>query len=152
MGCHSPGDQAAGELEECSVVFGFLRPADQQAPEAIAPGVGTLDDPAVCAEAGLVQDRRSLLAAGADVGGESKLGAELVHLGIVVALVETESVRLAGSSVRPLDQDARERRAEELEVVDVRPGELEPDRDAAAFADDGSLRPLFALSVGFGPV
>ena len=49
----TPGDQAAGELEQGAVVLGLLRPADEQAAEAVEPGVGALDDPAACAEAGL---------------------------------------------------------------------------------------------------
>jgi len=114
--------------------------------------VGALDDPAAGAEAGLTLDRIGLLAARADVGAEAKLAGEFVHLEIVVALVEAEALRLIGARLGPLDQDALERRAKELEVVDVRARDLESDRDAAPLADERALRPLFALSVGLGPV
>jgi len=86
------------------------------------------------------------------VGAEAELGGELAHLAVVVALVQAEGVRLGGGRVRSLDQDLCERRAEELEVVDVGTRDLEPDRDAAAFAEERALRPLLALSVGLGPV
>jgi hypothetical protein len=39
-------DQSAGELEEGEVVFGFLRPADQEGAVAVQPGVAGLDYPA----------------------------------------------------------------------------------------------------------
>jgi hypothetical protein len=57
------------------VVFGFFRPADREAAEAVEPGVGALDDPAAGAEAGLAFEFLPLLAAGADVRGESILPA-----------------------------------------------------------------------------
>lgn len=90
-----PGDQAADEVEHGKVVLALLLPADQDAAEAVEPGVGALDDPAAGAEAGLVFERLRLLAAGVDVGGEAELGYELVDLGIVVALVRQ---RFCGAS------------------------------------------------------
>jgi len=40
------GDQAAGELEQGEVVLLFLRPADQQCPVPVEPGVAGFNDPA----------------------------------------------------------------------------------------------------------
>ena len=108
--------------------------------------------PAAGAEVGILPERFLLLAAGADVRGEAELVGERVHLRVVVALVQAEARPRPLRGVRSLDQDAFEGRAEELEVVDVRAGDLEPDREARTVADDRSFRPLFALSVGFGPV
>jgi hypothetical protein len=70
------------------VVVGLLAPADEQAAEAVEPGVGALDDPAAGAEAGVAFELFLLLAAGADVAGEAELVEELVDLRVVVALVE----------------------------------------------------------------
>lgn len=133
------------------MVLGLLRPADQEPPEAVEPGVCALDDPAAGAPARIAPLELGLLASLADVGPEAVLGRELVDLGVVVALVEAEAVGLR-ARLRALDQDALERRLEELEVVDVRARDLEPDRGAAALADDRAFRPLLALSVGLGPV
>ncbi len=92
----SPGDQPAGEVEHREVgVAAFLR-AGEDATETVEPGVGALDDPAAGAEAGLALDRLRLLAASADGGGEGELVAELVRLGVVVALVEAEALGLLG--------------------------------------------------------
>jgi len=48
-------DQAAGELQEGEVVLVLLRPADQERPVAVQPGVAGLDDPATGAPAGGAQ-------------------------------------------------------------------------------------------------
>lgn len=132
--------------------IGPFLPADKDATEAVELGVGALDHPAPRAEAGLALERLRLLAAGADVAGEGELGRELVHLGVVVALVQAEALGRGFGGVRSLDHDLFECRAEELEVVDVGARDLEPERDAAAFAEERALRPLLARSVGFGPV
>ncbi len=114
--------------------------------------MGPLDDPAAGAEAGLLLECPLLLAARADVGAEAELGGQFVHLAVVVALVQAETLGLGLGRVQSFDQDLFERRAEELEVVDVSARELEPERDAAAFAEERALRPLLARSVGLGPV
>jgi hypothetical protein len=104
------GDQSAGELEECEVVLGFLRPADEQRPVAVEPGVAGLDDPATRPPARGAQLERDLLATGADVRREAALAAELMHPGIVVAAVEAQPLRLLRSRLGPLDRDRVEAR------------------------------------------
>ena len=69
-----------------------------------APGVGALDDPATCTEAGLALERLRLLAAGADVTREAELGRERAHLVVVVAAVETKPCGRACRG-RALDDD-----------------------------------------------
>ena len=116
------------------------------------PGVGALDHPPPGAQAGLALERLCLLAARADVGGEAELGRELVHLGEVVALVQTESLRLLRCRLGPLDRDRLDGGAGELEVVQVRARRGDPERDALTLAEEAPLRPFLALSVGLGPV
>jgi len=79
--------------------------------------------------------------------GERELDQQLVDSRVVVALVEAKSLLTCAFGVRAGDQDAFEGGAEELEVVDVRAVDLEPERDAAAFAKEGAFRPLLG-SVG----
>lgn len=114
--------------------------------------MGALDDPAPSAPARLVFPQLPLLTTRADVGCEAELGRELVDLWIVVALIEAEALGPLERRFGPLERQARERLAEQLEVVYVRAGDREPDRDAAALAEQRALRPLFARSVGLGPV
>ena len=80
-------------MEHGEVGVGAFLPAGEDASEAVEPGVGAFDDPAAGAEAGLSFERLRFFAAAADVGGEGELVAELVHLGVVVALVEAEALR-----------------------------------------------------------
>ena len=96
--------------------------------------MGALDHPAAGAKAGVALELLLLLAAGADVRGEAVFVEELVHLGVVVALVQTDPLRFS-SGVRPGDDDALERRAKQLEVVDVRARDLDPERDAPTLAE-----------------
>jgi hypothetical protein len=80
------GDQAAGELEERFVDVGPSFPADPKAPEAMEPGEGSLDHPAVGAESCAV----------AGDGGHDASVADLVAVGVVVvAAVGEQRVRLA---------------------------------------------------------
>jgi len=134
------------------VVVGLFAPADEQAAEAVEPGVGAFDDPAARAEAFLAFDLFLLFTAGADMPGEAELVEQLVDLGIVVALVQAQALGRLRGGVRTVDHDALQGRTEQLEVVYVRAGDLEPDREAVPVAENGPLGPFFALSVGFGPV
>ena len=147
-----PADQAAGEVEHGEVGVGAFLPAGEDAAEAVQPGVGAFDDPAAGAEAGLAFDRLRFFAAATDVGGERELLGEFAYLVVVVAAVETEILRPPPRRLRPLDRDRLEPRAAKLEVVQVRTRWRDPERDALALAEERSLRPLLALSVGFGPV
>jgi hypothetical protein len=139
-------------VEHREVGVGAFFPADEDAAEAIEPGVGALDDPAADAEAGLALERLRLLGAAADVGREAELVGELADFVVVIAAVEAQSLRPLVGRLGPLDRDRLERRACQLEVVAVRAGRADPDRDALALGEERSFRPFLALSVGFGPV
>ncbi len=104
------GDQAVGELEQGEVVFVFLRPADQQRPVAVQPGVAGLDDPATGTPAGRAQLELDLFASAADVRGIPAPGDELTNALVVVAAVEAQPLRLGGRRLGPLDRDRVERR------------------------------------------
>ena len=104
-------------MEHREVGVGSFLPAGEDAPEAMQPGVGALDDPAAGAEAGLALECLRFFAAAADVRGERELLGELIHLWVVVALVEAEVLRLALARGWPLDRDRLERRAQQLVVV-----------------------------------
>lgn len=102
-------DQAAGELEEREVVLVFLRPADQERSVSVQPGVARLDDPAAGAPAGRTQLESDLFAAGADVRRVLPFGRELSHDRVVVAAVETQTLRSRLGRLGPFDRDRVER-------------------------------------------
>ena len=89
-------DQAAGELEERKVVLGFLRPADQECPVAVEPGVAGFDDPAPGAPSRSGSFQLEFVAAAADVGGVTAAGREVADPRVGVAAVEAEALRLLG--------------------------------------------------------
>jgi hypothetical protein len=113
----APGDEAAGEVEHGEVGVGAFLPADEDAAEAVEPGVGALDHPAAGPEASLALDLLRLVAAAADVRGEGELRGEFVDLGKVVAAVEAQSLRPLACRLGTLDRDRLDRGAAELEVV-----------------------------------
>lgn len=139
-------------MEHRQVGVGPFLPADKDAPKAVEPRVSALDHPAPCPEAGLALERPRLLATSADVGRETELGGELVHLGEVVALVQTEPLWPLGRRLGPCDRDRLDRGPTELEVVQIRTGRFDAERDALTLAEEAPFRPFLALSVGFGPV
>jgi hypothetical protein len=150
--CLLERDQAAGELEEREMVLVFLRPADEDPPVAVEPGVARLDDPASGAPAGRADLVGDLFSASADVRREFIVADELADVGVVVGPVEAKALRSFSGLLRTLDRDRVERALQEELVVAVGALVLEPDRDTIRLAEDRSLRPFFALSVGFGPV
>jgi hypothetical protein len=92
------------------VVLILLRPADEQCPVAVEPGVTGLDDPASRTPARRTELEPDLVAAGADVRQEPVPVGELMHPGIVVAAIETQPLRLLGRRLGPLDRNGVERR------------------------------------------
>ncbi len=93
-------------MEHREVGVGAFLPAGEDAAEAVEPGVGALDDPAVGAEAGLAFDRLCFFAAAADVGREAELVEQFADLVVVVATVEAEPLRPFRGRRGPLDRDA----------------------------------------------
>jgi hypothetical protein len=90
------GDQAAGELEKREMVLGFLRPADQQRPVSVQPGVAGLDDPASGAPAGIGSFEFGLVAAAAQVQAVASGRDKLADPGVGVAAIEAQALRVLG--------------------------------------------------------
>ena len=84
--------------------------------------------------------------------GEAELVRELVDLVVVVGTVEAEALRTVPGRLWTLDRDRLDRRSGEQVVVAISALVGYPDRDAATLGEKAPLRPLLALSVGFGPV
>jgi hypothetical protein len=114
--------------------------------------VAGFDDPPACPPGGAVLFEVDLFAAAADVRCQPVLADELATVGIVVGLVEADPLRLLDGRLGTLDRDRVERALQQLVIVAVGALVLEPDRDTRSLAEDRPFRPLFALSVGFGPV
>ena len=124
------------------MVLVFLRPADEDPPVAVEPGVARLDDPASGAPAGRSDLVGDLFSASADVRREFIVADELADVGVVVGLVEAKALRSFSGRLRTLDRDRVERALQEEVVVAVGALVLEPDRDTMRLAEDRSLRPF----------
>src|SRR5208282_3181719 len=134
------------------VVLVLLGPADEERPVAVQPGVTGLHDPAPGTPARRADFEVHLLAAATDVGGEATRDRRLSGAVGVVGAIEAEPLRAPARGLGPRDRDRVERRLEQLQIVAVGAVVRQPDRDPARLAQKRTLRPLLALSVGFGPV
>ena len=134
------------------MVLGLLRPADQERPEAVEPGVGGFEDPVAGAPTPDVQLELDLLCSGSHVRGVAALAGESAGAVGVVAAVERQPLRLLQGRGGSLDRDRVERRFEQLQVVAVGAVVRQPDRDPCRLAEKRTFRPFLARSVGFGPV
>jgi len=114
--------------------------------------VAGFNDPAPRAPARRADLLRDLFAARTDVRRQVIPGDEVADLAVVVRAVEADPLRRTGRRGRSLDRDRVERVLQELVIVAVRAVVREPDRDPCRVREDRALRPLLALSVGFGPV
>lgn len=92
------------------MVLGFLRPADQERPVAVEPGVAGLDDPAARAPARRTELELDLVATAADMRREAVPIDELVHPGVVVAAIQAQPLRLLLRRLGPFDRDRVEGR------------------------------------------
>src|SRR3954451_23533471 len=86
-------------MKPAEVVGGLLVPADQDGAEAMEPGVGPLHHPTPGFGLGMPLGG-DLLATGAQVQGEAELFGQGARLGIIVAFVQAEVLRLIGRRLR----------------------------------------------------
>jgi hypothetical protein len=118
-------------MQKCQIVAHVLVPPDQQSPETVHPTMCPFHHPPPCHVPCLMLDGLGFLAPCPDVGGEPKLGQQLPHLIIVLALVQTHPLRLRQRGHRPLDGDTGDGFLDYLEVMAVRAIHREADRPAA---------------------
>jgi hypothetical protein len=103
------GDQAAAELEQREVVLVLFRPADQERPVSVEPGVTGLHDPTAGAPARNVKLELDLLATSADVRRELARSDKVAHDLEVEGAVQAQPLRPAFAWLGPLDRDRVER-------------------------------------------
>jgi hypothetical protein len=127
-------------------------PAGEDAPKTIHPTVGTLHDPAPGFESRCVLDRLGFFAPRPDVRGESEFLDDLPHLIVVVAFIQTQSLRLFRSRLGPLDLERLQSAPDQLHVVAVGPLDHHGQRQPRASVSRLRLTPCLPRSVGFGPV
>src|SRR5438270_6416374 len=111
-----------------------------------------LDDPPSRAPTGNNRLVGDLLAASADMRRQPIAGEQLADFAVVIRPVKAQALGSCALRCGALDRDRVKRALQQLVIVAVRAGVIEPDRDACGLREYRALRPLLALSVGFGPV
>lgn len=76
-------------------VYAFLRPADQDVPEAVHPRVRSLNNPSPCPEASARLNLLRLLCTRPYVGNKVEPLQKNTHFVVVVALVKTHTLRFS---------------------------------------------------------
>jgi hypothetical protein len=124
-------DQGAGEIEESKVQIGRALVTDGEPTEAVEPGEGPLDYPAIPSQLLTGLDPTS-----SDATADAALAQVVPTAGIVVALIGMQFVRpLTRSPAPPFDRlDGFDQIFEDDRVVDI--GRREPDREWDALAVD----------------
>ena len=91
------------------MVLLFLRPADEDGAVAVEPRVTRLGDPAPRLPIGVAGLEVDLFSTGANVRLEALLGHQRADVGVVVATIKAQPLRLFGGGDRPRDRDGAER-------------------------------------------
>jgi hypothetical protein len=85
-----------------------------------------------------------LFATRAHMGREGELRHQLPDVVVVIALVQTQTLLLAGFGQVAMDRDAAQRRLDQLLVVAVGPVDGQADREAVGLDQQAALGPEFA--------
>src|SRR5712691_3467601 len=142
-------------MQKGEIVFRLFVPAHQDAPKAVHPRVGALDDPAPGFLACLVFDCLSFLATRPSMRGETKLRQDIAHFLIVIAFVEAHALRLLLRGHRALGDHTVDRGPYQFHVMPVGALHRQPNRHAVAFGQQAALDPTFGavgrIRAGFFP-
>jgi hypothetical protein len=80
-------------MKHGQIGIGPLFPANEDAPKSVHPAVCAFDHPASGLEACILLDRLRLFAPAPAMSGESELLCQRPDFGVVVSLIETQSLR-----------------------------------------------------------
>jgi hypothetical protein len=84
----------------------------------------------------------------ADVTNQPVLDQQRADFGVVIGPVEAQALGALRGRGGTVDRDRPDGCAQELVIVAVRAGVIDPERDTSGVGEDRALRPLLARSVG----
>ena len=146
----TPSDETAGELKHGEVVRGLLGPTDQNAAEAVQPGVRPFNNPASWLFPGTTFGP-CLLTAGAQMQGEGELLSQGTWLVIVVPLVETKMLRPMSCRPGPTDRDGVDRGVHQFVAAGVGAIDDNAERHTATISQHGARDPALSPTGLNGP-
>jgi hypothetical protein len=129
----------------------FFVPAYQDAPKAVHPRVGPLDDPAPSLLARSLVDRLCFLAPRPHMRGELKLHQEIAHFLIVVPCVEAHALRWRLRWLRTLDDKAVNRGPHPFHVMSVGTIQHQSNGDTMPLSQQTALDPALGAIGGMWP-
>ena len=133
-----------GKVEHSQIVVQTLLPTDEQASEPIQPAMAALDHPTAGAVTGEGLFFLPLLASAADVGCVSVPCRQLLNLSKVIALVQTQMLRLSRSGNRTFRHHRFQCRLNHLHVVAVGSIHTHPYGNTVPFCQQTAFGPLLA--------
>ena len=142
-------------MNDGSIVFRFLLPADENPSEPIHPTVRSLHHPAPRSMAGASASYRRLFPARGDVSDHSQRSHQFTHLFEVVPFVQTQVLRSVQRRSWFFHGNAFDRLSHQLEVVDVRSRHGQSHWNAVGFDQQAAFRAAFGsirgIRAGFSP-
>src|SRR5262245_59679826 len=135
-------------MQKTQVIAHFLIPPNQHAPKPVHPTMSALYDPPPSFELRLLLQGLGLFTSRTDVGREAKLDQEVPHLLIVVAFVQAHPLGSVGARIGPLDRDALDGLACQLEIIAIGAVYCEADRHPIPVGEDAALGPDLAAVRG----
>ena len=117
-------------MQKSKVISRRLVPADQHAPEAIHPPMGTFHPPPTCFEACLTFESLRLFAPAAHMGSKAKLAYGLPHCLVVIAFIHTHALRLLSGWLGAIHRNTIYRHPHQLHVIAIGPRDSESNGDA----------------------
>src|ERR687895_772367 len=137
-------------MQKPQIVACFLVPADQDASETIHPTLCALHHPPPGFDPGLLFEGLGLFPARPNVGGEAKLGQQIAHFVVVIALIQAHPLRGCRARLRPRDRDTLDGLSGHLEVITIGALDRQADRHATAVGEHAALGAELA-AVGWVP-
>ena len=130
-------------MKQTQVIFWFLFPSCQDTSEAVHPTVSPFHYPTSSFETGLPFDRLSFLTACFYVSRIAKLLYQITHRVIIIAFVQTHTLRFSLASLRTLYRDTLQRSFGQLAIMPIRPSNRQANRHAAGFSKQTSFYAFF---------
>jgi hypothetical protein len=126
-------------------------PPHKDAAESIHPTVRAFDYQESRSHARLTFQLLLLFASASQVKREARCNSDGAGLGVVLALVKTEPLRMRARGPRTVHRDARDGIGHELVVVAIRTVNREADGNARAIGEEAAFGPVLAAVRRVGP-
>ena len=106
-------------MKQGQIIFWLFVPPNEQAAKAVHPRMTAFRHPTPRFEARFSLDGLSFFPARANMGRKAELMQDVAHLIIVIAFIQTYPLRLVLGRLGMLEDDALDRRTQQLHIVTI---------------------------------